>query len=339
MKMKAIGFKKSLPIEDPESLVLSEKERPVAKGHDILVQVKAVSVNPVDFKVRNSLPSEEILKEYKIPGYDASGVIVEAGEKVTLFKPGDEVYYAGSILRDGTNAEFHLVDERIVGRKPKKISHKEAAAVPLTAITAWEAIFERLLIERETGDDKSILIIGGAGGVGSMAIQLLKSLTRLKVIATASRDVTRKWCLDLGADLVVNHRNLEKDLKKNDIEQVDYILNFVDADAYWDAMSDLIKPLGRICCIVPAVGQVALSSLFEKSVSFSWELMFTKFSFQTPGMITQHQLLNKVSDMLDRGLLRSTATTVLKGFSVENFKKAHQQLESKTTIGKIVIGF
>jgi NADPH2:quinone reductase len=339
MKMKAIGFKKSLPITDPESLVLFDKERPVARGHDVLVQVKAVSVNPVDYKVRNRIPSEETLKEHKIPGYDASGVIVESGEIVTLFNPGDEVFYAGSILRDGTDAEFHLVDERIVGRKPKKVSHEEAAAVPLTAITAWEAIFERLLIERGSGDDKSILIIGGAGGVGSMAIQLLKCLTKLKVITTASRDVTRKWCLDLGADLVVNHRNLEKDLKENEIEQVDYILNFVDTDAYWDAMCNLIKPLGRICSIVPAVGQVALGSLFEKSVSFSWELMFTKFSFQTPGMITQHELLNEVSDMLDQGSLRSTATKILKGFSVENFKKAHQQLESKTTIGKIVIRF
>lgn len=339
MKMKAIGFKKSLPITDPESLVLFEKERPVAKGHDVLVQVKAVSVNPVDFKVRNRIPSEETLTEYKIAGYDASGVIVEAGEKVTLFKPGDEVFYAGSILRDGTNAGFHLVDERIAGRKPKNVSHEKAAAVPLTAITAWEAIFERLLIEKGSGDDKSILIIGGAGGVGSMAIQLLKCLTRLKVIATASRDVTKKWCLDLGADLVVNHRNLENDLKENGIEQVDYILNFVDTDAYWDTMSDLIRPLGRICSIVSAVGQVALGSLFEKSVSFSWELMFTKFSFQMPGMITQHQLLNEVSDMLDQGLLRSTARTILKGFSVENFKKAHQQLESRTTVGKLVIGF
>ncbi|MGD1920781.1 MAG: zinc-binding alcohol dehydrogenase family protein, partial [Pleurocapsa sp.] len=247
--MKAVGLKQYLPIENENSLLDVEIPKPTAKGKDLLVEVKAISVNPVDYKVR--APKDKVESEPKILGWDAAGVVVEVGDEVTGFKPGDEIYYAGDITRPGSNSEFQLIDERIVGRKPKNLDFARAAAFHLTSITACEALFERLNIDRNGADaDKSILIVNGAGGVGSIAIQLAK-LAKLKVIATASRDETTAWCQKMGADEVVNHRHdLAEEIEKIGYQDVDYILCLSHTDEHWQAMTRAIKPQGTICCIV-----------------------------------------------------------------------------------------
>ena len=335
--MKAIGFRKSLPITNKDSLVLFEKETPKPKGDDVLVKIRAVSVNPVDYKVRQSLKPDVILEDPKILGFDASGEIVEVGKDVMLFQKGDEVYYSGTNERDGSNAEYQLISQNLVGKKPKNLSFSDAAALPLTALTAWEAIFERLCISKNA-NNKRILIIGGAGGMGSMAIQLLKQMTQLKIIATSSKPESKNWCQKLGAEIVVDYNHLVENLEKEGIKEVDYILNFTDTEMYWEAMCDLIKPLGAICSIVPPQNPINLGLLFGKSVSFSWELMFTKSSFNV-NTISHHYILNELSELFENNLLASTATKVLSGFNVENFRQAHKWLESRNTTGKIVVEF
>ncbi|WKN33292.1 zinc-binding alcohol dehydrogenase family protein [Porifericola rhodea] len=337
--MKAIGIKKSLPISDDNSFIVFETEKPRPKGHDLLVKVKAVSVNPVDYKVRQNSAKDKELDSPKILGWDAVGVIEAVGDEVTLFGVGEEVYYAGDITRPGSNAEYQLIDERIVGKRPASLSLAEAAAMPLTSLTAWEAIFERLLIKRQKGEGQNILIIGGAGGVGSIAIQILKEMTKLNVIATASRDETRDWCLKMGADEVANHHNLAESVKKTGHRQIDYILNFADTDGHWDAMAELIKPQGRICSIVENKGELNLSAIRSKSVAFCWELMFTRAMYQTDDMIEQHYILNSVADLLEQELIKPTLNITLKGFTVDNFREAHRILESGKAIGKIAIVF
>ena len=337
--MKAIGLKTSLPIDNPESLIEFEREKPAPAKDDLLVKVQAVSVNPVDYKVRQQSARNEVLAAPKILGWDAAGVVEQVGEQVALFAPGDEVFYAGDINRAGSNAAYQVVDARIVGRKPRSLSFAEAAAAPLTGLTAWEAIFDRLAIQPGQGQAKSVLVIGGAGGVGSMAIQLLKQLTSLSVIATASRPASSDWCREMGADAVVDHRSLAKGLQASGHAFVDYILNFVSTDQYWEAMGEVVAPQGRICSIVPPEKEVDLALLFRKSVSFSWELMFTRAIFQTEDMTRQHHILNELADLYDQGRLKPTLTRVLYGFTADNFKKAHAQLESHATIGKLVVDF
>lgn len=334
--MKAIGFKTSLPVYNADSFIDFEAEIPVARGRDLLVKITAVSVNPVDYKIRLNSAKEKILDTPKIIGWDACGVVEEAGDEVALFKKGDKVYYAGDINRAGSNAEYQLIDERIAGRKPAILSDAEAAAMPLTTLTAWEALFDRVRIN--DGDKgKSILIIGGAGGVGSIAIQVAKKVAGLKVIATASRPETVEWCKQQGADIVINHKDLVNEVRKAGFQYVDFIFDCVDTNFYWDAMADLIKPQGHIVSITGSATPVALNKLKGKSVSFSWELMYTRSTFQTDDMIAQHNILNKAAALFDNGVLKSTLTTTLKGLSAANFKKAHAQLESGTTIGKLVI--
>lgn len=337
--MKAIGIKTSLPIDHPESLIAFETDAPVPGKQDLLVKVRAVSVNPVDYKVRQHSAVDTVLETPKILGWDAVGTVVQVGDEVDLFDVGEEVYYAGDINRAGSNAEYQVVDARIVGRKPHTLTAAQAAAVPLTGLTAWEAIFDRLAIAPEQGRGRSILVIGGAGGVGSMAIQLLKQLTGLTVIATASRQETGDWCRQMGADIVVDHRTLEESLKRNGHGTVDYILNFVNTDRYWTIMGNLIAAQGRICSIVPPEKELHLGLLFQKSVSFGWELMFTRPSFQTDDMIRQHEILNELAALYDQGRLKPTLTRTLPGMTVENFKTAHAQLESGSTIGKVVIDY
>lgn len=336
--MKAIGFKTSLPVSDANSFIEFEMEKPAPQGRDLLVKIAAVSVNPIDFKIRQNSAKDQVLDIPKVIGWDAVGTVEAVGGDVSLFKVGDEVYYAGDLNRAGSNAEYQLVDERIVGAKPKTLSIEAAAAMPLTALTAWEILFDRIRInDKDKG--KTILIIGGAGGVGSIAIQIAKKIAGLVVIATASRPETEEWCRQQGADHVFNHKDLVNEMREAGFKSVDFILDFVNVNQYWDIMVELIKPQGHIASITGSAVPVALDKLKSKSVSFSWELMYTRSIFQTEDMIEQHHILNEVARLLDEGVLKSTLKTTLSGFSADNFKKAHQQLEDSTTIGKVVIRF
>jgi NADPH:quinone reductase len=301
-----------------------ELPKPSPSGRDLLVKVEAVSVNPVDYKQRKQATGSKVL------GWDASGTVEAVGSQTGLFKPGDAVYYAGDVTRAGTNSEYHLVDERIVGRKPKKLDFAQAAAMPLTSITAWEAFYDRMHIV----PGKSMLIIGGAGGVGSIGIQLAKS-SNLKVIATASRPESIAWVKELGADQVVNHReNLVSQISK----PVDYIANFSgELDAYWPAMTELIAPQGAMVAIVGNQKPLPMDLVRSKSATVCWELMFTRPRFQTPDMIEQHRLLDEVAERLDAGKLRCTLKETLSPISGANLKKAHERLESGTMIGKLVL--
>ena len=302
-----------------------ELPKPAPAGRDLLVKVEAISVNPVDTKQRKTKTSGS-----HVLGWDAAGTVESVGRDVSLFKPGDAVYYAGDVTRPGCDSEFHLVDERIVGRKPKKLDFAQAAAMPLTSITAWEAFYDRMHVVQ----GKSMLIIGGAGGVGSIGIQLAKA-SNLKVIATASRPQTVAWVKELGADQVVNHReNLVSQIKK----PVDYIANFSgELDAYWGAMAELIAPQGAMVAIVGNQKPMAMDVVRSKSATVCWELMFTRPRFQTADMIEQHRLLNEVSARLDAGKLKCTLKETLSPISAANLRKAHEKLESGTMIGKLVL--
>ena len=301
-----------------------ELPKPSPAGRDLLVKVEAISVNPVDTKQRKTATSSKIL------GWDAAGIVEAVGSQTSLFKPGDAVYYAGDVTRPGCDSEFHLVDERIVGRKPKKLDFAQAAAMPLTSITAWEAFYDRMHIV----PGKTMLIIGGAGGVGSIGIQLAKS-SNLKVIATASRPESIAWVKELGADQVINHR---EDLVSQLNKPVDYIANFSgDLDGYWSAMAELIAPQGAMVAIVGNQKPMAMDVVRSKSATMCWELMFTRSRFQTPDMIEQHRLLNEVSARLDAGKLKCTLKETLSPISGANLKKAHERIESGSMIGKLVL--
>jgi zinc-binding alcohol dehydrogenase family protein len=334
--MKAIALTRYLPISDPQSLFDVELPKPAPRSRDLLVRVEAISVNPVDTKIR--APKPKLETEPKVLGWDAAGVVESVGPGVTQFKPGDEVYYAGDVNRPGCNSEFQLVDERLAGRKPRKLSFAEAAAMPLTTITAWEALFERVDIDRAgKSRGKSLLIIGGAGGVGSIAIQLAK-LAGLKVIATASRPETRKWVQSFGADEVIDHHQpLPAQLAALGHKEVDYIANFNNTDTYWAVMAEVIRPLGRIVGIVENSRPVEIGLLKSKSASFSWEFMFARALYQTPDMEKQGEILKEVSALIDAGTLRTTLTETLSPINAANLRKAHAALESGRTIGKIAL--
>ena len=335
--MKAIGFKTSFPINEKDSFIEVEIDKPVAIGNQLLVRVEAVSVNPVDYKVRANSSKDISLDEAKIIGWDAVGVVESIGTDVILFKEGDRVFYAGDITKPGTNSEYHLIDERIVGLAPKSKSIAEIAAMPLTSLTAWEAIFDRLKIGIGDNSNKSILIIGGAGGVGSIAIQLAKKVANLEVIATASRKETINWCLEMGADVVVNHYDLVDSVRKLGYENVDYILNLSDVDYHWDSICELIKPQGHICGIVENKAELNMDVLKKKSATYSWEFMFTRSMFNTDDIEEQHNILNSISKLMDEGVIISTLTKELYGFTIENFKEVHRYLELGKAIGKAVI--
>jgi NADPH2:quinone reductase len=335
--MKAIGFTRYLSIDDPQSLVDIELSRPQAAAHDLLVRVEAVSVNPVDTKVR--APKPQIEAQPKVLGYDAAGVVEAVGDAVTLFKPGDAVWYAGDITRSGSNAQYQLVDERIVGRKPASLDFANAAALPLTAITAWELLFQRMRFDADGADrGKSLLIIGGAGGVGSIAIQLARR-AGLAVIATASRPETIAWCEQMGARHVIDHRKpLKPQLQAVGYNEVDAIVNFADTVPYWEVMADLIAPQGHIGLIVePSTALSIGDPLKAKCVSIHWEMMFARARFKTADMIEQHRILDRVADLVDSGELRTTLTQTLFPIDAANLRAAHAQLESGKTIGKVAL--
>ncbi len=338
--MKAIGIKTSLPISEENSLIQFETERPVPKGHDLLIKIKVIGMNPVDYKVRQKSVQNQELNTPKILGWDAVGIVEAVGDKVTLFKTGDEVFYAGDITRPGSNAEYQLVDERIVGKKPNNISDAEAAVMPLTSLTAWETLFDRLKLTPGEGKGKTILIISGAGGVGSIATQLAKKLTNLTVIATASRSESRLWCQNMGADHVVNHHNLIEEVHALGINTINYILNFSGTSDHWKNIIELIDPQGHICTIAESSGNhIDIGSFKSKSITLSYELMYTRSIYQTEDMIEQHHILNKIATMLENSEIKSTLNSTLTGFTTENLKEAHQKLESGKTIGKIAITF
>ncbi|MHC2438668.1 zinc-binding alcohol dehydrogenase family protein [Bradyrhizobium sp. USDA 4451] len=334
--MKAVGYQKSLPIEAAESLVDFEIAKPEPKGRDIRVAVKAISANPVDYKVRKrAAPTDG---SYKILGFDAAGVVDAVGPDVSLFKPGDEVFYAGSIQRQGTNSEFHLVDERIVGNKPASLSFAQAAALPLTSITAWELLFDRLgAVPGKSLDPRTLLIIGGAGGVGSILIQLARRLTGLTVAATATRPESQKWCRDLGAHAVIDHAQpMKQQIETLKLPPVGLVASLTFTDQHYKSIADFIAPQGKFGLIDdPAEFNVAVFK--GKAVSVHWESMFTRSSFQTPDMIAQHHLLNDVADLIDKGVLRTTLDQTFGTINAANLKRAHALLESGKSRGKIVL--
>lgn len=335
--MKAVGLYRYLPIEHPESLLDLDIEAPVAAGRDLLVEVKAISVNPVDTKQR--APKDTVEKTPRILGWDAAGVVKAVGPEATLFSPGDEVYYAGSIVRPGANCELHLVDERIAGRKPATLSFAEAAALPLTTLTAWELLFDRMGISKSGAHaGRSLLILGGAGGVGSIAIQLAKRLAKLKVIATASRPESIAWAKALGADATLDHSQpLPEQLKALGEPEADYVVCFNDTDRYFAEFPKLVRPQGRVGSIVRNVKPVDLSLLQPKSLSFSWEGMFTRSSFGTPDMIEQYELLCEAAALVEVGVLRTTLKENLGRITAANLKRAHQRLEEGHVVGKLVL--
>lgn len=333
--MKAVGFTHYLPVEDTNAFLDLEIDKPAPKGRDILVAIKAVAINPVDIKVR--APKDKVEDQARIIGYDASGVVEAVGSEVTLFKPGDEVYYAGDITRSGTNAEFHLVDERIVGRRPASLSHAEAAALPLTTITAYEAFFDRLGIDRDGADGgQSILIIGAGGGVGSIGIQLAK-LAGLKVIATASRPETSAWVQELGADHVVNHReDMVAQIRALGIQHVDHIAIFNDM-RHWETAVELIRPQGGIVSIDDTDLPMPMGGMKMKAASLHWEFMFARSMHQTHDMVEQHKLLTYVAGQIDAGKIKTTVSKRMSPINATNMREAHRLVETGQAKGKIVL--
>jgi NADPH:quinone reductase len=334
--MKSVAYQAAGALDRPEALVDIELEKPVATGRDLLVAVRAVSVNPVDTKIRRGVSAAP--DGWKVLGWDAVGEVIESGEAVTRFKPGDQVFYAGALDRPGANSQFHLVDERLVGKKPATLSDAQSAALPLTAITAWEMLFERLDVRRTVpGAANAVLIIGGAGGVGSIAIQLLRALTDVTVIATASRPETQAWVRELGAHHVVDHaKPLAPQVEALGLGAPAFVFSTTETGLHLADIADLIAPQGRFGLIDdPAV--LDAMPFKRKSVSLHWELMFTRSLYQTPDMDAQGKLLDEISALIDAGRIRTTVTEVLQPINAQNLKAAHAVLESGKARGKIVL--
>lgn len=334
--MRAVAYSAPRPITDEQSLVDIDMPVPEPTGRDLLVEIRAVSVNPVDVKVRGHRPPRN--GPQTVLGYDASGIVKATGPGATLFKPGDEVYYAGAINRQGTNSEFHLVDERIVGRKPKSLDFPAAAALPLTAITAYEALFDRLKVQDPVpGQHRAILIVGGAGGVGSIAIQIVRALTDLTVIATASRPETREWVKELGAHHVIDHSEaMAPQVKALGAPAPGFAFITNDSGRHGGDVAELIAPQGRVA-LIDDPESFDIAPFKMKAVSIHWEMMFARPVFQTDDMEAQHRLLNKVADLVDAGTIRSTLTEVLGPIDAATLKKAHALIETNKTRGKLVL--
>ncbi|WP_318594833.1 zinc-binding alcohol dehydrogenase family protein [Enterobacter kobei] len=333
--MKAVGYKVPGPIAEDASLVDIDLPRPVAEGGDILVEVKAVSVNPVDYKIRSSTPPAD--GDWKVLGWDAAGIVQEVGPDVTQFAVGDEVYYAGSLIRPGTSAEFHLVDARIVGRKPASLDWAEAAALPLTTLTAWEAMFDRLDVTKPVPGAAAILIIGGAGGVGSIAIQIARQRTDLIVISTASRPETQEWVKGLGAHHVIDHsRPLAPQIAELNIGAPAFVFSTTHTEQHASDIAELIAPQGRFGFIDdPKALDVMLFK--RKAVSIHHELMFTRSLYGTPDMDEQGKILNSLAVLVDDGKIRTTLTEKLSPINAANLKTVHALIESGAARGKIVL--
>lgn len=333
MSIKAIA----VDPQNPARFIEIAPEQPTPGQYDLLVEVKAVSVNPVDTKVHAGLQKNG-LQQPRILGWDASGVVLAVGSSVTAFKPGDEVWYAGDITRPGSNSTQQLIDSRISAHKPRTLNWAEAAAIPLTALTAWEALFEHLKIQ-DAAAGKTLLIIGGAGGVGSLAIPLAAQRSKVKVIATASRAESAAWCRERGAELVVDYRDLQANLAKEGIKHVDYILCLNDTDGHWPAICDLIAPLGHICTIVENTQPLDQNALKLKSAALHWEFMFTRSMFTTPDIAQQGAILKQMAQLLDAGQLTTTLSETLHGLTVETVAAAHAKLLQGHMQGKLVISY
>ncbi|MGC0151249.1 zinc-binding alcohol dehydrogenase family protein [Chromobacterium vaccinii] len=334
--MKAVAYYQNLPIDHPEALRDVTLPEPELGPRDLLVEVKAVSVNPVDVKVRANMAPEA--GQARVLGWDAAGVVRAVGGQAGLFRPGDRVWYAGALQRPGANSELHAVDERLVGKMPDSLDFEAAAALPLTAITAWELLFDRLQVlanGRPAG--KKLLIVGAAGGVGSIMIQLARRLTGLTVIATASRPETRAWVTELGAHHVVDHsRPLSRELERIGLGQVDYVASLNQTDAHFAEIVEALAPQGKLALIDdPAALDVSL--LKRKSLSLHWEFMYTRSMFDTDDQIEQHKLLSELARLVDAGIVRSTVAERFGAINAANLKRAHALLESNTARGKIVL--
>ncbi|HWT54694.1 MAG TPA: zinc-binding alcohol dehydrogenase family protein [Rhodocyclaceae bacterium] len=334
--MKAIGYYHTGSIDRDEALLDLDLPRPTATGRDLLVEVQAVSVNPVDTKIRRGAAPE--VGQARVLGFDAVGIVRETGPDVSLFKIGDAVWYAGAIDRPGSNAEFQLVDERIVGTKPKTLSPGDAAALPLTAITAWELLFDRMQAPRNGGEAASLLVVGAAGGVGSILVQLARQLTGLTVIGTASRPETRDWVTQMGAHHIIDHRQpLAAQVAALSIPPVMYVASLTNTEQHFEQIVELLAPQGKLALIDDPAAPIDVRLLKRKSLSLHWELMFTRSLFKTPDMEAQHRILNEVSALVDQGKISSTARKQLGTINAINLKEAHRLIETGRTIGKLVL--
>ena len=335
--MKAVAYYQSLPADHPEALQDVQLADPTAGPHDLLVEVRAISVNPVDTKIRLGVKPEN--GAAKVLGWDATGIVKAVGSEVSLFQPGDRVFYAGAIDRAGANSELHLVDERIVGHMPNSLSFAEAAALPLTAITAWELLFERLQVaEGSTDQGQSLLIVGAAGGVGSILTQLARRLTGLTVIGTASRPETQAWVRELGAHHVIDHsKPLSEELARIGIGQVTHVASLTQTDQHYAQLVESLEPQGRLALIDDPLQPLDVMQLKRKSLSLHWELMFTRSLYQTEDMIEQHRLLERVSDLVDSGVIKTTLGEHFGTINAANLRRAHALLESGKAKGKIVL--
>ncbi len=334
--MRAVGYRTPGPIDGPDSLLDIDLAQPEPRPRDLLVQVRAVSVNPVDTKVRRRAAPDA--GAWKVLGWDAAGVVVGVGAEVARFAPGDEVFYAGDLSRQGTNAEYHVVDHRLVGRKPSTLDFAQAAALPLTAITAWETLFDRLDVRKAVpGAAAAVLVIGGAGGVGSIAVQLLRQLTDLTVVATASRPETVAWARALGAHHVVDHSQpLAAQVAALGIGQPACVFSTTATDRHLAAIAELIAPQGR-WALIDDPGVVDIAPFKRKSVSTHWELMFTRSLFDTPDMDAQGALLDEVSRLVDQGTLKTTLGEHFGLINAANLRRAHAFIEQGIARGKVVL--
>ena len=333
--MKAIAYQLNSSDKTGQFVEL-EQATPKPDCHDLLVKIEAISVNPVDYKVRQRITDPQ--GPPRILGWDAAGVVESVGENVSLFKVGDRVFYAGDITRSGSNASHQLVDEHIVGHMPTSLDFPAAAALPLTSITAWEALFNRLKIDPDLDREKQILIIGASGGVGSIAIQLAKQVANLNVIATASRPESQQWCKNLGADTVINHhQDIMQQFQQLDLAAPNYILCLNSTDSYFKVMVELIAPQGMICSIVETTQNHNLDTLKSKSAGFVWEFMFTRSMYKTDDMIKQHELLNCIANLVDSGKIKTTLNTTYGKLSAGNIMAVHNLLEAGSSIGKVVL--
>jgi len=321
--------------EKTDQFIEIQTDKRGPEGYDLLVEVKAASVNPVDTKVHKGAQKNG-LAEPRILGWDASGVVLEVGDKVSNLKPGDEVYYAGDLTRPGSNATQQLVDSRIVGRKPASLNWAEAAAIPLTALTAWEGLFDRLLIDKAE-EGKTLLIVGGAGGVGSLAIPFAKLHSKVKIIATASRPDSAQWCKDRGADLVIDYKDMPAELEKQGLKQVDYIFCLNDTDGHWDTLAQLIAPQGQICTIVENEKPLNMDQLKLKSAALHWEFMYTRSMYNTPDIARQGEILDATAKLLDEGKVTTSLSKTLQGLSVETLNEAHRLVLEGHMRGKVVM--
>lgn len=332
--MKAVGFRQGGPLEREDSLIDIEVADPSPGPRDLLVRVHAVSVNPVDTKVRGGAKAAECPM---VLGYDAAGVVEAVGADVTLFAPGDEVFYAGTIKRPGTNSELHVVDERIVGPKPRSFDFAQAAALPLTGLTAWELLFDRLRVPRGGGEGQAILIVNGAGGVGSMLVQFARQLTKLRVIATASRPETIAWVKQMGAHDVIDHRKpLNEGLAAIGVKAVNFVASLAASEQHLPAYARIIAPQGSLA-VIDDVKSFDIVALRQKSITVAWEGVFTRSIYETPDMIEQHRILSEIARLVDEGVLQGTMTRDLGLMSAATLKAAHELVETGASIGKVVL--